>query len=102
MREKNMDNIRPFEAIPFVEPTDEMSYNPARVMIERYERHGPIFRTKTAGGPNIVYMIGPEANRFVLASGRHKFSHRMGWGQLFRVLVTYGDGVLTMDGAIPD
>jgi len=97
-----MDTIRPFEEIPFVEPTDEMSRNPARVMIERYQRHGPIFRTKTAEGPDLVYLMGPEANRFVLASGRLKFSHRMGWGELFGVIETYGDGILTMDGAIHD
>jgi len=97
-----MDNIRPFEEIPFVNPTDEMSLNPARVMLERYQQHGPIFRTKTIDGPDLVYLIGPEANRFVLASNRLKFSHRMGWGQLFGVIETYGDGVLTMDGAIHD
>src|SRR5215211_9075178 len=93
-----MDNIRPFEEIPFVEPTIEMSSNPARVMVERYARHGPIFRTKTIDGPDLVYLVGPEANRFVLASGRLKFSHRMGWGELFGVIETYGDGLLTMDG----
>ncbi len=97
-----MDNIRPFEQIPFVAPTDEMAYHPAQVTLERYRRHGPIFRTKTIDGIDLVYLVGPEANRFVLASNRLKFSHRMGWGQLFGVIETYGDGVLTMDGAIHD
>src|SRR6266496_2689486 len=93
-----MDNIRPFEQIPFVAPTDEMAYHPAQVTLERYRRHGPIFRTKTIDGIDLVYLVGPEANRFVLASNRLKFSHRMGWGQLFGVIETYGDGMLTMDG----
>lgn len=97
-----MSLVRPFEQIPLVAPSDEMQYRPAQVMIERYQQHGPIFRTKMPDDQDLVYLVGPEANRFVLAGGRQKFSHRMGWGQLFGVIDTYGDGLLTMDGALHD
>jgi cytochrome P450 len=63
-----------------------------------YERHGPVFRT-TYLGNDLVYLVGPEANRFVLLTDRQRFSYREGWGQLFGVLDVYGDGLLTMDGA---
>jgi cytochrome P450 len=91
-------NTRPFHEIPLVAPTEAMATNPARVMVERYAQHGPIFRTKTMLGNDLVYLVGPEANRFMLAGNRHKFSHRVGWGQLMGVIDVYGDGLLTMDG----
>ena len=91
-------NTRPFHEIPLVAPTEAMATNPARVMVERYAQHGPIFRTKTMLGNDLVYLVGPEANRFMLAGNRHKLSHRVGWGQLMGVIDVYGDGLLTMDG----
>ncbi|HCI81382.1 MAG TPA: hypothetical protein DHW02_17015, partial [Ktedonobacter sp.] len=60
-------------------------------------QHGPIFRT-TRFGDEITYLVGPEANRFVLVSNRQKFSHHEGWGRLFNVIDMFGDGLLTMDG----
>ncbi len=66
-------------------------------LAEMYQRHGPIFRTNNFG-LDVVYMVGPEANRFVLQSDRLRFSHHQGWGNLFGVLDIFGDGLLTMDG----
>lgn len=63
-----------------------------------YERHGPIFLREAPWGGEIVYLVGPEANRFVLSSERLKFSHKIGWGRLMGVLELFGDGLLTMDG----
>lgn len=91
-------STRPFHDIPFVEPSDEMAADPARAIAERYARHGAIFRTTTPFGHDLVYLVGPEANRFVLATERLKFSHRVGWGELLGVIEVYGDGLLTMDG----
>jgi len=62
-----------------------------------YEQHGPIFKASVYGG-DIIYLVGPEANRFVLVSNRQKFSHHEGWGRLFGVVDMFGDGLLTMDG----
>ena len=88
-------STRPFHDIPFVEPSDEMAADPARAIAERYARHGAIFRTTTPFGHDLVYLVGPEANRFVLATERLKFSHRVGWGELLGVIEVYGDGLLT-------
>jgi len=61
--------------------------------------HGPIFRFVPEAGPaaghETIYMVGPEANRFVLASGREHFSHDLGWTPV--VGDTFGHGLLNMD-----
>jgi len=63
------------------------------------EANGPIFAFVPAGGPHrgeqVVYMIGPEANRFVFLTGREHFSHDLGWTPV--VGVTLGHGLLNMD-----
>src|SRR5215813_3170581 len=61
--------------------------------------HGPILSFVPQGGPHagheVVYMVGPEANRFVLLSGREHFSHDLGWTPV--VGDTLGHGLLNMD-----
>src|SRR6266511_1362360 len=63
------------------------------------EQHGPIFAFVPAGGPHtgktVVYMVGPEANRFVFLTGREHFSHDLGWTPV--VGSTLGHGLLNMD-----
>jgi cytochrome P450 len=93
-----MQQISTLEDIPYVTLPDDYPSNPGPFLARMYQQHGPIFRTRTDWWQDVVYLVGPEANRFVLASNRLKFSHRMGWGQFFGVIETYGDGLLTMDG----
>lgn len=88
---------RPFKDIPEITLPPDYPMRVGPFLAEMYQRHGPIFRTNNFG-LDIVYMVGPEANRFVLQSDRLKFSHRQGWGNLFGVLDIFGDGLLTMDG----
>jgi cytochrome P450 len=88
-----MSTVKPFEAIPFIDfPPVQMS-NPGPFLAAAYEQHGPIFRS-TSYDHNVVYMVGPEANRFMLAEHRELFSHRQGW---WFVEELFGDGLLTMD-----
>jgi cytochrome P450 len=51
------------------------------------------------GGPHVgrsvIYMFGPEANRFVFLGGREHFSHDQGWTPV--VGDTLGHGLLNMD-----
>ncbi|GCE14696.1 cytochrome P450 [Tengunoibacter tsumagoiensis] len=83
------------KAIPLVNLPDDYRYHFGPLLIEAYQQHGPIF---AAHGGKIVYLIGPEANRLVLVSQRHKFSNHIGWGTIFDVTETFGNGLLTMDG----
>ncbi|GHO46706.1 cytochrome P450 [Ktedonospora formicarum] len=89
--------IRPYEAIPEVEFPDNFSLQMGPVLAGLYEKHGPIFRAERFGMQRI-YMLGPEANRFVLINNRKKFSNHIGWGTVFGVEQLLGRGLLMMDG----
>jgi cytochrome P450 len=93
-----MQQLNTLEDIPCVTLPEDYQSNPGAFLARMYQEHGPIFRARTNWGGDLVYLVGPEANRFVLATNRLKFSHREGWGQFFGVIETYGDGLLTMDG----
>src|SRR5262245_54822096 len=62
------------------------------------QEHGPIFKWVIRSGEDrgeYVFMVGPEANRFVLHTGREHFSHDLGWTPL--IGDTLGKGLLNMD-----
>jgi cytochrome P450 len=63
------------------------------------ERVGPIFAFAPNAGPyagnRVVYLIRPEANRFVFLTGREHFSHDLGWTPV--IGETLGHGLLNMD-----
>lgn len=87
-----------YKDIPYVSlPRNDLT-NPGPFLAGMYGQYGSIFRA-TYLGADLVFLIGPEANRFVLSSNRLKFSHYKGWGQLYGVVDVYGNGLLTMDGA---
>ena len=67
----------------------------ARLALE----HGPILtfvpRIGPLAGRDVVYLVGPEANRLVLLSRRESFSHDQGWTPV--IGDTLGHGLLNMD-----
>src|SRR5437660_6750544 len=68
---------------------------PLAVLLEAYERYGPVFTMRIFHG-NSVFMIGPEANHYITVSHAENFSWREGhMGDLIPLL---GDGLLTIDG----
>src|SRR5437588_6271448 len=68
---------------------------PLPVLLEAYERFGPVFTLRIFHG-NSVFMIGPEANHYMTLSHAANFSWRQGhMGDLIPLL---GDGLLTIDG----
>ena len=92
-----MGSTRKFEDIPYIALPGNYLTNLGPFLASMYELYGPVFRT-TYLGRDLVYLVGPEANRFVLLSNRPKFSYHEGWGRLYGVVDVYGDGLLTMDG----
>jgi retinoid hydroxylase len=72
-----------------------MMSDPARFVRERYEAHGPIFKTRWVR--SVVFVVGPEANKVIHITRRLIFSYRLAFkdlafGRLF-------DGsLLTEDG----
>jgi cytochrome P450 len=90
-------------SVPF--PPGETSFSLARtrrieteplpVLLQAYERFGPIFTLRLLHG-NVVFMLGPAANHYVLVSDASNFTWRDGH---FRDLIALmGDGLLTIDG----
>jgi cytochrome P450 len=69
------------------------------LLLEGYYRHGPVFGMRILHDRQ-AFMIGAEANHFVLVSGRENFVWRYGrFGDLITLL---GDGLLTIDGDYHD
>jgi cytochrome P450 len=69
------------------------------LLLESYMRYGPIFGIRIVFGYNLA-LIGPEANHFVLVSGRESFGWRH--GRMGDLLTLVGDGLLTTDGDYHD
>ncbi len=69
------------------------------VLARHAQELGPVFRRHVTEGPyaraNVVYLVGPEANRFVLHTHRDSFSHDKGWTPVIGDLM--GRGLLNMD-----
>ena len=75
--------------------TRTLTRDPLRLLLDAYERHGPFFTLRILTSRQ-AFMIGPEANHFVLVSRAADFRWRDGgFGQLIPLL---GDGMLTIDG----
>jgi cytochrome P450 len=75
--------------------TRGMVRNPLGLLLDAYERRGPVFSLRILHVNN-VFVLGPEANHFVLVSGADHFTWRDGaFGDLIPLL---GDGLLTTDG----
>ncbi len=92
-----MSDVLPYDAIPVVELPSDYQHHLAPLLAEAYQQHGPIFRS-TFFERNVVYLVGPEANRFVLVNNRQKFSNFIGWSSVFFVVRLLGHGLLSMDG----
>ncbi len=67
---------------------------PLPLLLEAYERHGPIFTLRILHS-NVVFMLGPAANHYITVSHANNFRWRESH---FRDLIALlGDGLLTTD-----
>jgi cytochrome P450 len=75
--------------------TRRFASDPLPLLLESYERFGPIFTLRLFHG-NVVFMLGPAANHYITVSHASNFSWRESH---FRDLIgLMGDGLLTIDG----
>src|SRR5258708_28421923 len=83
-------------------PADFMSGPMPSCIATEAQRVGPLFRWPTRFGPDsgreIVFLVGPEANRLVFHTRREAFSHDLGWTPIIGDLM--GAGLLNQDGAV--
>jgi cytochrome P450 len=85
----------PGEHAPSLRRTRRFAVDPLSVLLESYERYGPVFTLRIFHG-RVVFMLGPEANHFMTVSHADHFTWRDGhMGDLIPLL---GDGLLTIDG----
>jgi cytochrome P450 len=85
----------PGETSPSLTRTRRFASDPLALLLEAYERFGPVFTLRIFHG-NSVFMLGPEANHYVTVSHADNFRWREGhMGDLIPLL---GDGLLTIDG----
>ncbi len=80
-------------------PADNLITGRLGLLLAQYaQTYGPIFRAPLTGywtGQQVVRMVGPEANRFVLHTHRDHFSNDQGWTPL--IGESLGKGLLNMD-----
>ncbi|MFI4990854.1 MAG: cytochrome P450 [Solirubrobacterales bacterium] len=75
--------------------TRRFAAEPHEMLLEYYARYGPVFTLRLFHS-NVVFMLGPEANHYMLVSHAANFTWRDGH---FRDLIgLMGDGLLTIDG----
>jgi cytochrome P450 len=75
--------------------TRRFADDPLPLLLESYERFGPIFTLRLFHG-NVVFMLGPAANHYITVSHASNFIWR---DSHFRDLIgLMGDGLLTIDG----
>src|SRR5271165_1438680 len=75
--------------------TRRFAREPLEILLESYERFGPIFTLRLFHG-NVVFMLGPAANHYITVTHASNFLWREGH---FRDLIgLMGDGLLTIDG----
>ena len=75
--------------------TKRFADEPLEILLECYQRYGPIFTVRLFHS-NVVFMLGPAANHYMLISHASNFLWREGH---FRDLIgLMGDGLLTIDG----
>ncbi|HTT95173.1 MAG TPA: cytochrome P450 [Solirubrobacterales bacterium] len=79
--------------------TMRMARDPLPLLLDAYEKHGPIFSMRLLHIRS-VFMLGPEANHFVTVGRPENFHWReSSFGDLIPLL---GDGLLTIDDAYHD
>jgi cytochrome P450 len=75
------------------------SHDPLPILLDLYERHGPVFSIRILHRL-MVFMLGPQANHFVLVTHPQLFHWREGnFADLWPLI---GDGLLTTDARYHD
>ncbi len=82
-----------------LDPKNLMSNQGPALVARQAEKLGPVLRwvmpIGKLAGQQVVFLVGPEANRFVLHTHREYFSHEQGWTPVIGQLM--GKGLLNMD-----
>ncbi|HEY2536084.1 MAG TPA: cytochrome P450, partial [Solirubrobacteraceae bacterium] len=85
----------PGETRPSLRRTQRFANEPLPLLLESYERYGPIFTLRLFHA-NSIFALGPASNHHITVSHASNFAYRTSY---FRDLMGFaGDGLLTTDG----
>ena len=93
--------MRDFAELPRIDPPEGLTWTGLvpSYLAQMAQEHGPLFKLTIQRGPEdgleLLFMVGPEANRFVMHTHREHFSHDQGWTPI--VGEWMGHGLLNMD-----
>jgi cytochrome P450 len=87
----------PGEHAPSLRRTRRFDRDPLSVLLEGYERYGPVFTLRIFHA-RVVFLLGPEANHLMTVSHADHFTWRD--GHLGDLIPLLGDGLLTTDGEL--
>ncbi len=85
----------PGDTRPSLVRTRRFAQDPLGLLVESYHRYGPVFTLRIFHG-NVIFMLGPAANHYILVSHADNFTWRE--GHMRNLLALLGDGLLTIDG----
>jgi cytochrome P450 len=94
-------HTRSYQEIPVLEFPPEREWGPglAQFIAQTSIERGPVFRRPVHFENNrvteLLYLVGPDANRMVFHTQRERFSHDQGWTPV--IGETLGHGLLNMD-----
>ncbi len=91
---RDLRTIPALPSLPWLGAPWAMLSNPGAYLLQGYRQHGPVFRIRLFG-MTMVVLIGPEANRLIMATQRERFSHALGYAFVRKIL---GNGLLFQDG----
>jgi cytochrome P450 len=83
------------DVMPSVRRTHRVITDPLGLLLDAYERHGPVFSLRVLS-TRVVFMLGPAANHRILVS--HASDFRWRDGAFADLIPLLGDGLLTIDG----
>jgi len=102
MSDTDVDTVKGFDQIPEIAMPEDFWQDMPSYLARMATEYGAVFKRETPPGLRplygdwMVFMVGPEANRFVLQSHRHAFSHERGWTPILSGM--FEQGLLNTDG----
>lgn len=87
--------LKSIDAIPSIMYPSDIQYHRLQYLAAQARERGPVLKQDWPDGGRVIYMVGPEANRFVMQTEREAFSHDLGWTPNIGEML--GKGLLNMD-----
>ncbi len=91
---KSIATIPNDKRLPIIGSTIDFLNKPVVFLQEQYKKHGSIFKT-TLFGKSVVFLVGTEANKFLLVEQAKYMSNHKGWESIDEL---FHDGLMLKDG----